>query len=75
MPLLFPFSRFSIPRGSPKYTPPVSSLTIKISRSWTISFLRDEESESEEKHIAGLKLAKRSKSFLRRNKPASGLCS
>ena len=62
----------SIPRGSPKYMPPVSSRTIIISNPETISGFRVEESTSCSKQIAGLKFANRFSSFLNFKRALSG---
>ena len=67
---------FSInPLGSPKYMPPVSSLTIKRSKSDTNSFLIVEAETKYLDKIAGLKLAKKSYSALILNNPFSGFFS
>ena len=66
---------FSIPLGSPKYIPPVSSLIINISKLLIISGFKLDDSINESNTIAGLKLAKRSSSFLILRRPLSGLFS
>ena len=60
------------PRGSPKYTPLVSSRMIMMSRPLTISGLSDEASTSASNTLAGRRLAKRSISLRRRSRPRSG---
>ena len=62
----------SIPRGSPKYIPPVSSLTIIMSNPETISGLREDESTNCSKQIAGLKFANNLSSFLSLRRALSG---
>ena len=62
-----------LPLGSPKYIPPVSSLTINISRSRTFSCFSEEESLKYLERIAGLRFAKRSSSDLKPSKALSGL--
>ena len=69
----FPSDVSSIPRGCPKYTPPVNSLTIIMSKLLTTSFFKVEAETRASKTSAGLKLANNSNSFLKPNKPASGL--
>ena len=64
-----------MPLGSPKYIPPVNSLTIIISRPSIISFFNADASTRAGKHIAGRRLANKSKSFLNLKRPASGLFS
>ena len=71
-PFLSPFSIGLIPLGSPKYTPPVNSLTIKISKPDTISGFKVEAFTNCSKHIAGLKLAKSFSSFLSFKRALSG---
>ena len=61
-----------IPLGSPKYIPPVSSLTIIISSPETISGFKLEASTNCLKQIAGLKFAKSLSSFLNFNNALSG---
>ena len=73
MPLRWLFSIGSIPLGSPKYMPPVNSLTIIISKPDTISGFKDDESTNCLKQIAGLKLANNFNSFLNFKRPLSGL--
>ena len=72
IPFLSPLSIGLIPLGSPKYIPPVSSLTIIISRPETISGLRVDASTNCLKHIAGLKFANSFNSFLNFNNALSG---
>ena len=72
-PLLSPFSIGLIPLGSPKYIPPVNSLTIIISNPDTISGLRLEASTNCLKQIAGLRLANSFSSFLNFKSALSGL--
>ena len=55
--------------------PPVSSLTIKISKPEIISGFNDDASTRAGKTMAGLKFANKSISFLNFNKPFSGLFS
>ena len=59
--------------GSPKYIPPVNSLTINRSKPSIISFLRLEAPDVSLKQIDGLKFAKNFKSDLNLNNPFSGL--
>ena len=61
-----------IPLGSPKYIPPVSSLTIIMSKPETISGFKVDASTNCLKHIAGLKLAKSFNSFLNFRRALSG---
>ena len=72
IPFLSPFSIGLIPLGSPKYIPPVSSLTIIISKPETISGFKVEASTNCLKHIAGLKFAKSFNSFLNFKRALSG---
>ena len=72
IPFLSPFSIGLIPLGSPKYIPPVNSLTIIISSPETTSGFRVEASTNCLKQIAGLKLAKSFNSFLSFNNALSG---
>ena len=72
IPFLSPFSIGLIPLGSPKYIPPVNSLTIMISKPETISGFNVEASTNCLKHIAGLKLANSFNSFLSFKSALSG---
>ena len=62
-----------IPLGSPKYIPPVSSLTIIMSNPDTISGFKLDASTSCLKQIAGLRLANNFSSFLNFKSALSGL--
>ena len=66
------FYRF-IPLGSPKYIPPVSSLTIIISKPETISGFKLDASTNCLKQIAGLRFANNFNSFLNFKSALSGL--
>ena len=66
-------SIISIPRGCPKYTSPVNSLTIIISTPLTTSGFNVDDSSSSSNTIAGLKFAKRFNSFLMPKSAFSGL--
>ena len=72
IPFLSPLSIGLIPLGSPKYIPPVNSLTIIMSKPDTISGFNVDASTNCSKQIAGLKLANNFNSFLSFNKALSG---
>ena len=61
-----------IPLGSPKYIPPVNSLTIIIFNPETMWGFSVDESTNCLKHIAGLKFANNFNSFLNFNRALSG---
>ena len=65
----------TISLGSPKYIPPVSSLTIKISNPSIIWFFIGDAAASSLNRNAGLKLANSSSSFLNARRAYSGLSS
>ena len=61
-----------IPLGSPKYIPPVNSLTKSMSKSDTSSGFKLDASTNCLKHIAGLKFANNFNSFRSFNNALSG---
>ena len=73
IPFLSPFSMGLIPLGSPKYIPPVNSLTIIMSNPDTISGFKLDASTSCLKQMAGLRLANNFSSFLNFKSALSGL--
>ena len=64
-----------MPLGSPKYSPPVSSRTIKISKFSITPFLREDASASSLNRKAGRRFANKSSSFLKVKSACSGLLS
>ncbi len=72
IPTFVPSDSSSMPLGSPKYIPPVNSLSIIISKPETISFFKLDASANASNTIAGLKFANNPNSFLNFSNPRSG---